>query len=171
MAAIYHYTQTQSGPSELFKAGIQVLTAVKIPFLERLLAPENLTVITEISMQNTETVQFFMTFDDVISWFYFGKGMGHMGIRGLLLTSENGTPGLSVLLQDVMKSARGQSVQVSLGNAVFRGVLTAFHLNLSQDPSPVVEFALSLNIVGHNLPTREKQNLPCDYNPRFDDVI
>lgn len=168
MATIYHYSDNNS---EVFKGGIQVLTAVKIPFLDVLLTPANLAIVTELSMQNAETIQFFMTFDDVISWFYFGKGMGQMTIRGLLLTNESGTPGLPVLLQDVMKTTRGKSVQVSLGNAVFRCVMTSFNLSMSQDPSPIVEFTLGLNIVGHNLPTREKQNVPCEYNPRFDDLI
>jgi hypothetical protein len=172
MATIYRYSDSTAGGSqEVFKGGIQVLTAVKIPFLDALLAPSSLAIVTEVSMQNSETIQFFMTFDDVISWFYFGKGMGQMSVRGLLLTNEEGTPGLPVLLQDVMKVTRGKAVQVSMGNAVFRCVMTGFNLNMSQDPSPVVEFTLNLSIVGHNLPTREKQNVPCDYNPRFDDVI
>ena len=164
MAAIYRYT----GDKEVFKGGVQILTAVKLPFLEELLAPKNLALITEVSMQNAETIQFFMTFDDVISWFYFGKGLGQMLVRGMLLINETGTPGLSVLLQDVMKNTRGKSVQISIGNIVFRCVMTSFNLNMTQDPSPVVEFTLGLSIVSHNLPTREQQNLPCDYNPRFD---
>ena len=166
MAAIYYYAD---GNRELFKGGINVLTAVKIPFLEKLLTPANLAIVSELSIRNSETIQFFMTFDDVISWFYFGKGMGQMSIRGLLLTNAGGTPGLPVLLQDVMRNARGNAVQVSLGTAVFRCVMTSFDLSMTQDPSPVVEFTLGLNIVGHNLPTRQQQNVPCEYNPRFNE--
>jgi len=175
MAAIYHYAPAlHSRPSlygEIFKGGIQVITAVKIPFLDNLLTPGNLAIITELSMQNSETVQFFMTFDDVISWFYFGKGLGQMSIRGLLLTNEGGTPGLPILLRDVMKSTRGKSVQVSIGNTVFRSVMTSFTLNMTQDPSPVVEFTLGLNIVGHTLPTRELLHTNCSYKPWVDDSI
>lgn len=170
MAAIYHYNNSGNGNQEIFKSGINVLTSVKVPFLDTLLTPANLAVITEMSIQNSETVQFFMTFDDAINWFYFGKGLGSLTIRGMLLTCENGTPGLGVLLDDVMRKARGKSVDVSLGNAVFRCLMTSFNLNLSQDPSPVVEFTLGLSIYAHSLPTREKINVPCDYNPRFDDL-
>ena len=156
--------------SEIFKSGINVLTSVRVPFLDTLLAPSNLALITEMSIQNNETVQFFMTFDDAINWFYFGKGLGTLSIRGMLLTCEGGTPGLPVLLDDVMRKTRGKSVDVSLGNAVFRCLLTSFNMSLSQDPSPVVEFTLNLSIYSHNLPTRERINVPCDYNPRFDDL-
>lgn len=169
MAAIYRY-DTSGGSQELFKSGINVLTSVKVPFLDTLLSPDNLSVITEMSIQTSETVQFFMTFDDAINWFYFGKGLGSLNIRGLLLTCDKGTPGLSVLLDDVMRKTRGKSVDVSLGNAVFRCLLTSFNLNLTQDPSPVIEFSLGLSIYSHNLPTREKVNVPCEYNPRFDDL-
>lgn len=169
MAAIYHYN-TSEGNKEVFRSGINVLTSVKVPFLDNLLAADNLALITEMTIQNSETVQFFMTFDDAINWFYFGKGLGSLSIRGMLLTSDKGTPGLPVLLDDVMRKMRGKSVDVSLGNAVFRCLMTSFNLSLTQDPSPMVEFTLGLSIYSHNLPTREKVNVPCDYNPRFDDL-
>jgi hypothetical protein len=167
MAAIYHYNTSDQ---EIFRAGINVLTNVKVPFLDTLLAPGNLALITELGIQNNETVQFFLTFDDAINWFYFGKGMGSINIRGMLLTCDSGTPGLPVLLDDVMRKMRGKSVDVSLGNAVFRCIMTSFNLMLTQDPAPVVEFTLGLNIYSHNLPTREKANVACDYNPRFDEL-
>ena len=169
MAAIYYYSGSQTdSPHEIFKDGIQVLTAVDIPFLKVLLAPKNLAIVTELSMQNSETIQFFMTFDDVISWFYFGKGMGQMSIRGLLLTSNAGTPGLSVLLNDVMQATRGVMVPVSIGNMVFNCMMTSFNLSMTQDPSPVVEFTLALNIVYHYLPGPKAKDVSCDYNPSAD---
>lgn len=170
MAAIYHYNNSATGSKEVFRSGINVLTSVRVPFLDNLLAPSNLAVITEMSIQTNETVQFFMTFDDAINWFYFGKGLGTLTLRGILLTCDDGTPGLPVLLDDVMRKTRGKSVDVSIGNAVFRCLMTSFNMNLSQDPSPVVEFNLSLSIYSHNLPSRERINVPCDYNPRFDDL-
>ncbi len=173
MASIYHYNQSPTNEgAELFRDGINVLTCVKIPFLETLLASENLAVITELSMQNNEVIQFFLTFDDAISWFYFGKGLGSLSLRGLLLTCDEGTPGLPILLNDVMEKTRGQLVEISLGNTVFRCVMTSFNLSLSQDPSPVVEFNLALNIVGHTLPVRDnREAFPCTYNPIFDNML
>lgn len=165
MATVYHYN-TEGG--ELFKGGVQVLTGVKVDFLGELLDPDNLSIVTEVSMQNSEVVQFFMSFDDVVSWFYFGKGIGNMTIKGMLLTSDKGTPGLPILLNDVMSKTRGQMVQVSIGNAVFSCVLTNFSVSLAQDPSPVVEYMLNLSIVNHFLPGRKYEDVPCDYNPRFE---
>lgn len=162
MASIYHYDNTGK---DLFLGGVQVITSVKLDFLGTLLDPSNLTVITEVSMQNAETVQFFMTFDDVISWFYFGKGMGNMSIHGLMLTNERGTPGLPVLLSTTMQTMRGKSVKVSIGNAVFTCVLTNFTVHLTQDPSPIAEFTLSLNIVDHTLPISRPSNTSCVFNP------
>lgn len=171
MAAIYHYNNSATGDRDIFKSGINVLTSVRVPFLDTLLTKGNLAVITEMGIQNNETIQFFMTFDDAINWFYFGKGLGSLTIRGMLLTCDDGTPGLPILMDDVMRKTRGRSVDVSLGNAVFRCILTSFNLNLTQDPAPVVEFTLNLSIYAHNLPARERLNLPCDYNPRFDETF
>ena len=141
MATIYKYdTETKE---ELFKCGIQVLTSVKLEFLEDLVTQENLTVITEMSIQAAETVQFFLTFDDVINWFYFGKGLGTMTIQGLILTGANKDAGLHTFLNESMGKMRGKSVQASVGNIVFTGVLTNFSLNFTQDPAPLVAFSLS----------------------------
>lgn len=163
MATIYRYN-TGDG-SEFFAGGIHVLNSVQLNFMNDLLDPANISVITEVSVQNSETIQFFLTFDDIISWFYFGKGMGTMSIRGLLLTNQNGTPGLPVLLSSVMRQLRGKAVAVSIGNAVFACVLTNFTLNLTQDPAPVVDFTLSMNIVNHNLPLDRNINVTCAFNP------
>ena len=168
MAAVYVYN---TEGADLFKGGVAVLSSVRLQFLEDLLSnltagrDGNLTIITELSMQNSETVQFFLTFDDLISWFYFGKGMGSISIRGLMLTNDKGTPGLPVLLSTTMRNLRGQQVGVSIGNAVFSCVMTNFTLHMTQDPTPVAEFVLNLNIVDHNLPIDRPLNTSCEYNP------
>lgn len=163
MAAVYQYNLNDK--SEMFKAGIQVISGVKVDFLSTLLNPESLCVITEMSMQNSETVQFFLTFDDVISWFYFGKGMGSLTIGGILLTNDKGTPGLSTLLGTVLPELRGTAVRVSMGSATFECLLTSFTLDLTQDPSPLVRFSLMLNIVNHTLKTNRNPSRVCDFNP------
>ena len=164
MATIFHYN-TQG--ADIFKGGISVLSAVRIQFLQSLFEnPNNLCVVTDLGIQNSETIQFFLTFDDMINWFYFGKGMGSMTIRGLLLTSDGGTPpGLLLLLSEGMSQLRGQQVSVSVGNATFVGVMSNFSLNLTQDPAPMVEFQINLNIVHHTLPIRRRVNVNCAYNP------
>lgn len=167
MAAIYTYDTTGG---ELFRAGINVLSSIRLPFLDSLLygapgAGSTLTIITELSVQNSETIQFFLTFDDLVSWFYFGKGMGTMSIRGLMLTNDSGTPGLPALLSSSMSRLRGRSVGASIGNAVFTCVMTNFSLHMTQDPSPVVDFTINLSIVDHSLPVERPVNSACAYNP------
>lgn len=161
MAAIYHYNETD----EIFKCGIKVLNSVKLEFLKELLTDKNQTIITELSIQAAETVQFFLTFDDVINWFYFGKGLGTMTIQGLILTGDEGSPGLSTFLNVSMKEMRGKTVQASVGNAIFYGVLTNFSLNLTQDPSPIIAFTLSFAVVDHNLPGNLQNTPNCSYDP------
>jgi hypothetical protein len=166
MAALYFY---HSGNREVFRGGLQVLTSVRFDFLGDLLQPGNQAIITGLSVQAQDVVQFFLTFDDFISWFYFGKGLGTLQIQGLLMTcgidATFATPGLNVLLGDVMRRMRGKSVTVSLGNAAFSGVLTGLQLNMVQDPSPLVEFSLNLAIVNHTLPSNRPTELGCSYNP------
>lgn len=160
MATIYQYDKISG--KEFFKAGIQVINSVNVEFLGKLLDDKSLTVITELSAQTSEVVQFFTSFDDIINWFYFGKGVGTLTISGMLLTNDKGTPGLPILLDEVMRNTRGKMVGVSIGNAAFNCVLTGLSFQMTQDPSPVVSFHLNLGIVGHSLPMQREETTTCE---------
>lgn len=151
MAAIF-FTPTDG--KNVFKGGLQVNTSISIPFLRNLIGPASNLIVTDVSVQNSDTVQFFLTFDDFISWFYFGKGLGQLAIRGMILEDCNGNlPGVNTLYQAI-GDIRGTEQLVSFGNIVFTGVLTNFTTTVSSDIVNAANFELSLQIVNHSLPTK-----------------
>lgn len=165
MAAIYQYA---GGGRELFRGGTQVLTSVEFDFLQGLLPPASRIMVTSLTVQTQDVVQYFLSFDDLISWFYFGAGLGTMQVGGIVLScgdAAGGTGGLSRLLGELMRRMRGRAVTVSVGNAAFFGVLNGLNLSLVQDPAPVVEFTLALTMTGHTLPSNRPTELGCLYNP------
>src|SRR5579859_7439346 len=48
-------------------------------------------IVSEVLFQNKDTIQYFLTFDDLVSYFYFGKGLGSMVISGSIISSCNGS--------------------------------------------------------------------------------
>src|SRR5574343_108699 len=56
------------------------------------------TVVTDLGIENNETIQFFLSFDDFINYFYFGKGIGSIALSGMIFTDCVGNmPGLNNL--------------------------------------------------------------------------
>ena len=151
MAAIFF---TPNDANNVFKGGLQVNTSVSVPFLRQLIGASGSLIITDLSVQNSDTIQFFLTFDDFVSWFYFGKGMGQMTIRGMLLEDCRGSlQGLNGLY-NAIGNIRGTEQSVSFGNIVFVGVLTNFTTMISTEVPNTANFELVLQIVDHSLPQK-----------------
>lgn len=167
MAAIYTYDSSSN--AEIFKGGINVITAVSLPseFDAIKTSSNSLSVITDISFQTSEVIQFFLTFDDIVNWIYFGKGLGTMTIKGMLLTTtNNSTPGLPSLLTGTLAALRGKEVTISIANsnsggATFNCVMTSANISMTQDPSPVVEYVINLSIISHTIPMKQQFISTC----------
>lgn len=158
MAAIF-YSPTQQ-PGTIFRSGVQVNTAIRVPFLDDLINSSGFAVITDVSVNNQDTVQFFMTFDDFISYFYFGKGLGDLTIRGnMFMDCSSNMPGLN-RFYDKIADIRGTEVDVSCGNAVFTCVLVGFSTTTTAEPTNITEFTLQLRIIDHSL-GRKNFNASC----------
>lgn len=151
MAAVFF---TPEIGKNVFQGGLHVNNSVSIPFLRNLIGPGSNMIITDVAVQNSDTIQFFLTFDDFISWFYFGKGLGTLSIRGMLLEDCNGNlPGINSLYQNIGR-VRGTEQLISFGNVVFTGVLTTFTTTVSTEIANVANFELQLQIVDHSLPAK-----------------
>jgi len=149
MAAIfYQYNPDKS----IFKGGLHVNTTIRVPFLNALVGTNGLAIINEVSVSNSDTVQYFMSFDDLISYFYFGKGLGSITISGTMFTNCDGyAPGVDIFYNQIARF-RGKEVPISFGNAVFTGVINSFQTSAQAEPAGTIEFAIGLTIINHTLP-------------------
>jgi len=154
MAAFFYTYDTDR---DLFKGGISFTNVVKVydrngnDMLGHMLNNFGMTIITNVQVSNSDIVQYFLTFDDVISYFFFGKGLGTIAISGVMFANCDGTmPGVS-LLYSVIGEQRGLPVVVSLGGHSFKGIISNFTTTTTADPEPVTEFQLNLNIIHHEI--------------------
>jgi hypothetical protein len=149
MAAIF-YSINQA--TDVFRGGFQVNTSVRVPFLSNLVGPNGYAVVNSVSVNSVDTVQYFLTFDDLISYFYFGKGLGAMNISGLIFADCGGfMPGIDIFYSQIARW-RGRTVDISFGSAVFRGVISNFTCTANAEPDNTVEWSVTLNIIDHSLP-------------------
>ena len=115
-------------------------------------------VINEVVFQNRDTIQFFLTFDDLVSYFYFGKGLGTMTITGSVMTDCYGdTLGWGTLhdFMQMLGSKRGQRIgsktndYLTMSGVSLEGVLSSFTVRASAELNSLtsVDFTLQLDII------------------------
>lgn len=148
MAAIFYRPSITD--NTLFKSGMQVNLAVRIPFLDGVVGGRGFSVVNEVTIQNRDTIQYFLTFDDLISYFYFGKGLGSISISGTMFSDCSGDfPGIG-LFNNKIASVRGTTQNVSFGNAVFAGVVSSFTVRASGEEN-LVDFNIQMDVIDHSL--------------------
>lgn len=146
----------------LFKGDVSVVSAVGIDFMNGFVGPDTMAIITSVSTNNTETIQYFLSFDDVINYFYFGKGLGSLTISGLIFSDCYGRMGgVDSLYFDAIGKARGKVVSVSIGRAVFRCVIQNFTTEVQVQDTYLTAFSINLSIIDHNLPSIGSPSYIC----------
>ena len=151
MAAIFYAPTTSGSGTTLFRTGLQVNTAVHVPFLNSIIGTSGFAIVTEVTIQNRDTIQYFLTFDDLISYFYFGKGLGSISINGLMFSDCNGYFKGINMFNSMISNIRGTTQNISFGNAVFSGVISNFTVRVSAEEANSVEFNLQLDVIDHTL--------------------
>lgn len=122
-------------------------TAIKVPFLNELIGKDAMAIVTDIGIENTENIQYFLTFDDIVSYFYFGSGLGNITIRGMLFMNCEGTmPGMEKYYQVIGKN-RGKAILISAGGIAFKAVINSFSLSSSAEPTMSADFQINLTII------------------------
>ena len=120
-------------------------------------------IISEVLFQNKDTIQYFLTFDDLITYFYFGKGLGSMSISGSIIADCQGNWSLLNSFMAYLGTLRGKQIgnvydglnasnntgSLSIGGVSFVGVLSSFTVKSNTDPNSlnVVDFSLNLDII------------------------
>jgi len=158
MAAIFYNIPNSN--TNVFKGGQTIYDSVHLGFLSSLIDSRSMVMISDVSMQNRDTIQYFLTFNDLVSYFYFGKGLGTLSISGFVLGSpdnlDNPTttsfPGMANLLSRIGR-IRGKEVSVLFGGHIFWCVLSSFTFRANAEDQNInmIEFNLQLDIINHTL--------------------
>ena len=159
MAAVLF--RPQPGAGTIFRGGFQVNTAIRAPFLNKLTnantvdtsgkVSDSLVVITEVTIQNRDTIQYFLTFDDFISYYYFGKGLGSLSISGMILSDCSGYFSGAGALTSMIARIRGTTQVISFGNASFSAVISSFTIRAGDENPNMMDFNLQMDIINHSL--------------------
>lgn len=148
------------GNGGIFKNSVGSTTSpAVIDIFADLASKDNLCVITQIGVTLSDTVQFFLTFDDLIHYYWFGKGVGNITCQGLLfLNCDSGDmPGVEALLTAVGEK-RGQEVQCSFNAFAFTGVLLDCNITMISEPETMASFTANFAMIDHTLqPPKPKQ--------------
>jgi hypothetical protein len=154
--AAYYYTLSSSN-SDVFHGNQVVHHGINIPFLENLINANSMVIVNEVTIQNRDTVQYFLTFNDVVSWFYFGKGLGSLSVSGVVLagchSAANDFPGVQDLYNAIGK-IRGKAQTILFGGFSFKCVLSNYTFRANADEASVnmIDFNLQMEIVDHQIP-------------------
>jgi hypothetical protein len=123
---------------------------------------EQLAIITSVSASTSETTQFFLTFDDIINYIHFGRGLGSIRISGIaFLTCDGDMPGLRSFFKKI-GSKRGKVVSVSLGQAGgFSGPVVGSSVEVVGEPETVASFSVDIVMTSHTLGSSARAGSSC----------
>lgn len=165
--AAYFYTFNNGNNNDVFHGNQTVHHGINIPFLETLINKDSMLIVNEVTIQNRDTVQYFLTFNDVVSWFYFGKGLGSLSVSGVVVAGCNNgrvtsSDGLSAAddfpgvqdLYNAIGNIRGKVQTILFGGFAFKCMLSSYTFRANADEATVnmIDFNLQMEIVDHHIP-------------------
>jgi hypothetical protein len=147
MAAIF----INNTKSDLFHSG-GTANPIYIPKIEDLVSENSmLALYTQVSTVLNETIQYFLTFDDVIKVIHFGKGLGTITAEGIMYSDCDGElPGFDAFKQAI-SDLRGEVVEAVIGPMTLTVIMTSAQVTLVPDPITMGHFTFSFSIVNHDL--------------------
>jgi hypothetical protein len=124
---------------------------IKVPSVDDVIGKSGLAIYTDVTLQLGETIQYFLTFDDVIKFIHFGKGVGNVVANGILFSNcDSDIVGLPKLLQAI-RALRGQETKILIGSETFTSILTNASINITGEPDTMANFQVVFSVVNHNL--------------------
>jgi hypothetical protein len=133
---------------DVFTNGGGASHLLKIEAIEALVSREGLSIYNSITVQMADTIQYFLTFDDVIKYIHFGKGLGTMVVEGMMFCNTDGTvPGIAKFSAAVNK-LRGTPIKFGLGpDTVLTVVMTNAQISIVAEPDTMGQFSFHFAIV------------------------
>jgi hypothetical protein len=139
------------GKRDVFRSGGSADYLVYIPVIDQIVSKAGLAVYNTVSIQLGETIQYFLTFDDVIKFIHFGKGVGSITVEGTMYCNCDGNlPGLKYV-GAAISMLRGKPVVLRVGPILVAGVLTGSQIALVGDPDTMAQFSFNFAVVNHHL--------------------
>ena len=140
------------GKNDIFKQGSGAGQAlITIPEVDRIIQQSGLAIYNNVSLQLGETIQYFLTFDDVIKFIHFGKGLGTLAVDGLMFVDCSGNlPGLGKY-KAAISALRGKEQKINIGGIVVTAVMTSTQITIMSEPDTMAQFAFTFSVVNHNL--------------------
>ena len=137
---------------DIFKqvsGGAQDLIA--IPMVDDIIGEAGLAIYDSITLQIGETIQYFLTFDDVIKFIHFGKGVGSLVVEGTLFGDCDGNiPGLAKF-KTALSALRGVEQSALIGNIAVTVIMTNAQVTVVGDPDTMAKFNFTFSVVNHQL--------------------
>ena len=138
---------------DIFKqvsGGAQDLIA--IPMVDDIVRDKSgLAIYDSITLQIGETIQYFLTFDDVIKFIHFGKGVGSLVVEGTLFGDCDGNiPGLAKF-KTALSALRGVEQSALIGNIAVTVIMTNAQVTVVGDPDTMAKFNYTFSVVNHSL--------------------
>lgn len=157
-AIFYKFSDNQMFKNSVGSGGLAVCSALDT-FNEE---ASNISIITNVGFHVAETIQFFQSFDDLVHFFYFGKGLGSVTFNMLLFLGcdSSEAPGLNKLLES-LGNMRGKETEMHLGNIAFTGVLTDFSITVESEPETHYLATINLAMINHQMPSSAKASTSC----------
>ena len=141
----------RTGSGDIFKSGGGSDHLVSVPYVDEIIGAGGLAVYDTVSVQLGETIQYFLTFDDVIKFIHFGKGVGAVTAEGTMYSTCDGSlPGAAGFAQAV-SALRGKATYLTVGNVVVAATLTNAQLSISSQPDTMAHFIFNFAVVNHQL--------------------
>jgi len=146
MAAVF--VNFSSSKTDLFKFGGSGATGlVQIAALDELINKANLAIYTGVSVSINQTVQYLLTFGDIIRFINFGKGLGSITITGIIFTGCDSKFSKNANFFKTLAPLRGQALAVSMLGYACKAVLISVNAELVAEPDTMLNFSLTFNIV------------------------
>ena len=142
--AAFFYTYNNN---DIFQTIASAGSIVSIDFLDNVVNADNYLIYSSVRVDTSEIIQYFLTFDDVIDYFHFGKGLGNVIVSGIIFADcEQNLPGVSALY-DAFGGVRGKDVKVSFGAYSCSAVVVNSSIEIVGDPTTMGNFTITLNII------------------------
>jgi hypothetical protein len=105
-----------------------------------------------VQASTQESIQYFLTFDDVINYLHLGRGVGSISIAGVAYPDCNGQIKALAKFFKVAGQNRGKMMGVSfIGGGSFSGPLISVSASMADDGIAMVQFGAQIAMTNHSL--------------------
>jgi hypothetical protein len=140
-----------TGPkNDMFKNAGAGEHIIKIPSVDDIVAANaGIAMYNTVSAKLSETIQYFLTFDDVTKVIHFGKAVGSLNVEGTLFSTCSGEiPGMSKF-SAAFYALRGNVVDAVIGNISVKIIMSDAQVTIVGHPDTLADFSFQFSIVDH----------------------